>query len=119
MNDSPNSDRAPDRVYRLIPGATWRAALTDGGDAAVIPWAEVDRNDGFLHLSARAQVAQTARLHYADVADLTVLEIDAAALGDTLRWEASRGGALFPHVYGQAPASAVIDARAFDADEFT
>lgn len=114
MSDS----RTPDRVYRLIAGNAWRAACAADGEAAVVPWAEVDHRDGFLHLSARAQVADTARLHYADVADLWVLEIDAAALGTALRWEASRGGALFPHVYGPAPRAAVIEARPYDPAAF-
>jgi len=119
MSDSPPREDGADRVYRLIPGAVWRAAVAEAGVVAVIPWAEVDHRDGFLHLSSHGQVAETARLHYAGVEDLTVLEIDAAALGPALRWEASRGGALFPHVYGQASALAVLNARAFDASEFT
>ena len=78
-----------------------------------------DRRDGFLHLSARDQVVETARRHYADVAELWVLEIDAAALGDALTWERSRGGALFPHVHGEAPVAAVVAARPFEPSDFS
>ncbi|XBQ16126.1 MAG: DUF952 domain-containing protein [Oceanicaulis sp.] len=66
-----------------------------------------DRADGFIHCSTRNQLAGTLEAHYADAERLAVAEIDADALGETLRWERSRGGALFPHVYGPIPWSAV------------
>jgi uncharacterized protein (DUF952 family) len=59
----------------------------------------VDRADGYIHLSTREQVEETARRHFAGQTDLVLVAIDAAALGDTLRYEPSRGGALFPHLY--------------------
>lgn len=62
--------------------------------------APVDRADGFIHLSAEHQVLETARLHFAGRDDLVAVAFDAAALGPALKWEASRGGALFPHFYG-------------------
>ncbi len=62
--------------------------------------AAVDRADGFIHLSAEDQVLETARLHFAGRDDLVAVGFDAAALGAALKWEASRGGALFPHYYG-------------------
>ena len=68
----------------------------------------VDHSDGFIHFSTAAQVAETARRHYAGRANLVLLWIDAPALGAALRWEPSRGGALFPHLYGSLPASAVL-----------
>jgi uncharacterized protein (DUF952 family) len=104
-------------VYRLIAHADWLAAKALGGGAD-LPWSDDDRRDGFLHLSARDQVVETARRHYADVSDLWVLELDAAALGERLRWEPSRGGALFPHCHGPAPVDAVTDARRFDPGGF-
>lgn len=103
-------------LFRLIPRAAWTQAVDAGADA--LPTNADDRRDGFVHLSARAQVGETARRHYADVDELWVLEIDAAALGDALRWEPSRGGALFPHVHGDVALSAVRDARPFDPREF-
>lgn len=62
--------------------------------------AAVDRADGFIHLSAEDQVLETARLHFAGRDDLVAVSFETAALGSALQWEASRGGALFPHYYG-------------------
>jgi len=104
----------PARVYRLIAFADWVAAQ----DRGVLPWNGDDRRDGFFHLSTRGQVVETARRHYAGVDDLWALELDASALGAQLRWEPSRGGDLFPHLHGEAPATAVTDARAFDPADF-
>lgn len=84
-------------VYRLMTG--------DGpvAEGASIPWAEIDRADGFFHLSTRAQCLETARVHFAGAQGLWALEFEAADLGDALRWDASRDGALFPHYYGDIP----------------
>ena len=93
----------PDFLYKIVPGAQWDAA---GGE---VPWAEIDRRDGFVHLSAAHQVEQTARKHFAGGRDLRLVEIDPAKLdATTLRWEVSRGGEDFPHVYGDVPRSAVV-----------
>ena len=92
-----------DPVFRIAAPEALAAAAASGayeGEA-------FDRADGFIHLSARDQVAETLALHYADAPRLAVAEIDPAALGDSLRWERSRGGALFPHAYGPIPWSAV------------
>lgn len=105
------------RLYRLIDGASWTAAKARG-PSAELPRNADDRRDGFFHLSARNQVAETARRYYAAVVDLWALELDAKALGPALKWEPSRGGALFPHVYGPAPVAAVIEAKPFDSRDF-
>lgn len=60
----------------------------------------IDISDGFIHLSTPAQVAETARQHFSGEDGLTLIAIDPRAPGDALRWEPSRGGALFPHIYG-------------------
>lgn len=81
-------------IYKILARAEWDAALAAGryeGSA-------VDRKDGFIHFSTGAQVAETARRHFAGQADLVVLAIEADELD--LRWEPSRGGDLFPHLYG-------------------
>jgi uncharacterized protein (DUF952 family)/ribosomal protein S18 acetylase RimI-like enzyme len=70
--------------------------------------AEVDRRDGFIHLSTREQLARTAELHFAGETDLLLLHVDPVKLGAGLRWEPSRGGDLFPHYYGELPGSAVV-----------
>ena len=63
----------------------------------------MDRQDGFIHLSGADQVVETARRHFAGATGLTLLTVDPDRLGDALRWEPSRGGALFPHLYGPLP----------------
>lgn len=68
----------------------------------------LDRKDGFIHLSAAAQLTETVDRHFDGQSDLVVAAIDLAMLGDVVRWEASRGGQLFPHVYGVLPVEAVV-----------
>ncbi len=69
--------------------------------------AGVDLSDGFIHFSTSTQVAATAARHFAGQDDLLLVAVEAAGLGDALRWEVSRGGELFPHLYGDLPLSAV------------
>jgi len=83
-------------VYKIVPAALWRAAERDG----VFHGAPVDRSDGYIHLSTVAQVRETAARHFSGQADLLLVAYDSAALGPALKWEPSRGGALFPHLYG-------------------
>jgi uncharacterized protein (DUF952 family) len=90
-------------IYKISPAALWREAER-GGEFTGAP---VDRADGFIHFSTAAQVAETAARHFAGVTDLVLVAVDAAALGAALRYEPSRGGALFPHLYGVLPMSAV------------
>lgn len=82
-------------IYKIFRAAEW-AALQDKGET---PGAPVDVADGYVHFSTAAQVAQTAAAHFATETGLVLLALDAEALGDALRWEPSRGGALFPHLY--------------------
>jgi uncharacterized protein (DUF952 family) len=63
--------------------------------------------DGYIHFSGPDQVAETAAKHFAGAADLVLVAVDAPALGSALKWEPSRGGALFPHLYGALPLGAV------------
>jgi uncharacterized protein (DUF952 family) len=90
-------------IYKLCAAAEWQEAERAG----VYHGSAVDHRDGFIHCSAEGQVADTAAKWFADVADLVLVAIDATALGDGLRWEPSRGGALFPHIYGPLPLAAV------------
>ncbi|SCL23905.1 Uncharacterized conserved protein, DUF952 family [Micromonospora rhizosphaerae] len=76
----------------------------------------MDHQDGYIHLSGADQVVETARRVFGGVTGLTLLTVDPARLGDELRWEPSRGGALFPHLYGVLPVSAVVAAEALPAD---
>jgi uncharacterized protein (DUF952 family) len=90
-------------IYKICPAALWRAAERAG----VFPGSEVDRRDGFIHFSTAAQAAETAARHFAGQRDLVLIAVEAAALGPRLKWEPSRGGALFPHLYGALDLTAV------------
>jgi uncharacterized protein (DUF952 family) len=77
-------------------------------EAGTFEGAEVDRADGYVHLSTAAQLTDTTDRHFAGQDDLSVAAVDLEALGDAIRWESSRGGALFPHLYGTLTLDAVI-----------
>ena len=72
----------------------------------------MDSADGYIHLSAADQLQGTLDKHFAGQTGLVIAEVDLAALGTTIKWEVSRGGALFPHIYGPLPMAAVLDSRA-------
>jgi uncharacterized protein (DUF952 family) len=84
-----------DIIYKICPAAMWRDAEASG----IFTGAPVDLADGFIHFSTAEQAAETAAKHFAGQGDLLLVAVDAAALGEALRWEVSRGGALFPHLY--------------------
>jgi uncharacterized protein (DUF952 family) len=90
-------------IYKICRTPEWREAERAGA----FHGAPVDRHDGFIHFSTAAQVAETAQRHFARADDLVLVAVDAAALGAALKWEPSRGGALFPHLYDVLPLSAV------------
>ncbi len=96
-------------AYKIIDAAEWREAVSEGAYAG----SAIDLADGYIHLSTADQLEATARKHYAGRADLMLLTVDLTALGDTVVWETSRGGALFPHIYGDLPVEAVRDAAPF------
>jgi len=91
-------------IYKILRASEWKDAQARG---AVTGSAD-DVRDGFIHLSTRAQVAGTLARHFADETGLVVLEIAASRLGEGLKWEPSRGGALFPHFYHALPLDAVV-----------
>ena len=101
-------------VYKLVDRTAWQAAETAGSFTG----SAVDRRDGFVHFSGPAQVRETAARYFAGQEDLLLVAVDAAALGAALRWEPSRGGDLFPHLYGPLPITAVraVMPLALDAD---
>jgi len=84
------------RVYKILKADAWAAAERDSR----FEGAGIDLADGYIHLSTAAQAPETARLHFAGQRDLVLLRIDAERLGAALKWEPSRGGQLFPHLYG-------------------
>ncbi len=91
------------RIYKICPEPLWR----DAERAGRFDGAPVDRADGFIHFSTAEQLRGTAERHFAGEDGLLLIAVDADALGDPLRWEPSRGGALFPHLYGSLALTAV------------
>src|SRR4051812_44482188 len=91
-------------IYKICDRALWASAERAGRFHA----APVDERDGFIHFSTAAQAAETADRHFAGIKDLVLIAVDAHALGEALRWEPSRGGALFPHLYGVLTLPAVL-----------
>ena len=92
------------RIYKILPREAWMQAQAAGR----FEGSSVDLADGFIHFSTASQAAETARRHFAGQADLVLLEVEAGALGEDLKWEPSRGGDLFPHLYGALQANQVL-----------
>ncbi len=90
-------------IYHICRAEEWQAAEAAGSYAG----SSQDRADGFIHFSGPGQLVASAAKHRAGQEGLLLIEADAAKLGPALRWEASRGGALFPHLYGALPLAAV------------
>lgn len=88
-------------IYKIAPEQLWREAVEQGSFRG----SPVDRRDGFIHFSTAAQARDTAAKHFAGVADLVLVAVSTSGLD--LRWEPSRGGELFPHLYDKLPLSAV------------
>jgi uncharacterized protein (DUF952 family) len=94
-------------IYKICDQALWREAQRQGEFRG----AGVDARDGYIHFSTAAQLAETAAKHFAGVADLILIAVDTEALDGRLKWEVSRGGELFPHLYAPLPLVAVRWAR--------
>ncbi len=94
----------PNIVYKIVPTSLWQVAREKG----VFEGAPIDLKDGFIHFSTDRQVRETARLHFAGVEDLSLVAVDGDALGEALKFEQSRGGEFFPHLYTHLPLDAVI-----------
>jgi uncharacterized protein (DUF952 family) len=90
-------------IYKIFRSGEWREAELAG----VFHGSADDRHDGFIHCSTAAQTIGTFEKYFSGESGLVLAAIDAAALGANVKWEPSRGGALFPHVYGDLPLSAV------------
>lgn len=99
-------------IYKICPKDLWQ----DAEAAGVFDGAPVDRADGFIHFSTGDQVVETAAKHFAGQRDLVLVAVDAGRLGAALKYETSRGGALFPHLYGSMPLSAMVWARPLPLD---
>ena len=95
-------------IYKICSDALWREAERAG----VFSGAPIDLEDGYIHFSTAEQARETAARHFAGERDLVLVAIEAGSLGDGLRWEPSRGGDLFPHLYGPLRLDAVRWVRA-------
>lgn len=107
MRDNPDG-HTPATAYKILTADQWAQFQADG----VFHGAPVDLADGYIHLSAAPQLQGTLDKHFAGQTGLVIAEIDLAALGNIVKWEISRGDALFPHIYGTLPMAAVIASRA-------
>lgn len=90
-------------IYKIATTNQWNEAK----QAGVFRGAPVDHADGYIHFSTARQVRTTADLHFSGQADLLLIAVSASALGAALAWEPSRGGELFPHLYGHLSLKAV------------
>lgn len=92
------------RIYKIFRADEWAALLRDGDTAG----APIDLTDGFIHFSTAEQARETAAKHFAGAEGLILAAVEAEPLGEALRWETSRGGALFPHLYRRLAAAEVV-----------
>jgi uncharacterized protein (DUF952 family) len=99
-------------AYKVLTGAQMAQLEADG----VFEGAPVDLADGYIHLSTAEQLDETVDKHFAGQDDLHVAAVDLEALGEAVKWEPSRGGALFPHIYGSLPLLAVSAYSPLDRD---
>jgi uncharacterized protein (DUF952 family) len=91
-------------IYKIVPATLWQ----DARESGEFKGAAIDLTDGYIHFSTAYQVKQTAALYFAGQDGLLLVAIDGEKLGEALVYEASRGGALFPHLYATLPLDAVI-----------
>lgn len=99
-------------AFKIFTADQWAQFVSDG----VFNGAPVDLADGYIHLSAADQLQGTLDKHFAGQAGLVIAEIDLTGLGDNLKWEVSRGGALFPHVYGPLETETVLNHHILSRD---
>ena len=94
-------------IYKIVAADLWRAAEDNG----VFTGAGIDLSDGFIHLSTAAQARRTAELYFSGQDNLVLVAADSTRLGDALKYEPSRNGDLFPHLYAPLPLTAVLSVR--------
>jgi uncharacterized protein (DUF952 family) len=94
-------------IYKICRRTEWRAAEASGSFAG----SPDDQRDGFIHLSTAAQVAETAARHFGGQDDLVIVAVDDGKVAPALKWERSRGSALFPHLYAPLEIAAVAWTR--------
>ncbi len=102
----------PELVYKVATRDLVEAAQSSGRFLGM----PIDAKDGYIHLSSAEQLAKTLELHFAGLNNLVLLAIRTSDVGDALRWEPSRGGALFPHLYADLPMTAVAWTEDIEVD---
>lgn len=107
------SDIHPAMIYKVAAATDFEQAETDGLYAG----APVDIEDGFIHFSTAEQLPETLRRHFRGRSDLVLAAVETGKLGSELVWEPSRGGDLFPHLYGNLPLSAIAWQEPIEVDE--
>lgn len=98
------------KIYKILPRSEWNAARAAGTFAG----STVDLADGFIHFSGHDTAQRTAELYFKGQADLMLLTVEADDLGEALKWEASRGGVLFPHLFRDLAVGEVLTERALE-----
>ncbi|MEQ1726659.1 MAG: DUF952 domain-containing protein [Sphingopyxis sp.] len=96
-----------DTAFKILTPEQWAQFQADG----VFRGAPIDVTDGYIHMSTAAQCAETLSRHFAGQSGLIIAEIALSGFGEALKWEVSRGGALFPHLYAPLPICAVVGTR--------
>lgn len=110
MSQTPN-DTAP--IYKIVSRAEWAVAEASG----TFKGAAIDLTDGYIHFSTAAQARETAARHFKGEADLLLVAVDTKGLGNALKWEPSRGGDLFPHLFAPLSLKAVLRVDPLPLDE--
>ena len=98
----------PTIAFKILTAEQWAGFERD----STFHGAPVDLADGYIHMSTADQCAETLAKHFAGQSGLVIAEIGLSGFGDALKWEVSRGGALFPHLYAPLPMAAVLNTRA-------
>lgn len=91
-------------IYKIVPQELWQKARSEG----VFKGASIDLQDGYIHFSTARQAVETAKLHFAGQSGLLLVAVEVDRLGDALRFEPSRGGDLFPHLFADLPMDAIL-----------
>ncbi|AVX05440.1 DUF952 domain-containing protein [Maritalea myrionectae] len=100
-------------IYKVCPNADYQAAKAEGHYYGM----PIDRDDGYMHFSTAAQLRETLEKHFSGQAELVLLYVDAERVENHLKWEPSRGGDLFPHLYSDLNMAHVIKAHDLETDE--
>jgi uncharacterized protein (DUF952 family) len=99
-------------IYKIVPELVWAEAVARGR----FEGAAIDLADGYIHFSDGTQAQETASRHFAGQTGMQLVAFDAAVFGDALKWESSRGGALFPHLYDTLDPALALWAKALPWD---